>query len=136
MVAHQRQPQPIATILVAMTNRLLNPLAWSRRAGARTYEGIPCDVCSPAAVSWCLTAALECELGKLGDAAMRVVLSEAIEMHLMATARLQLGMPELSSLTQFNDDRSTTHDDVLDLLDAATLALYPSATRVRRSLNA
>ncbi|MEH3064923.1 MAG: hypothetical protein PGN33_20015 [Methylobacterium radiotolerans] len=136
MVVHLRQLKPIADILVAVTNRLLNPLAWSRRAGARTYEGIPCDVCSPAAVSWCITAALECELGKIADVATRIILTEAIELHLLATARYQLGMPELDSLAQFNDDRSTTHGDVLDLLDVATLALYPSATRVRRSLNA
>ncbi len=126
----ERQPRTIADILVGMHDLLANPAAWSRRAGARRHDGMPCDVCSPAAVSWCLTGAMERILGSIADPALRFVLTTATEMHLLATARHEL--PELDDLAQFSDDRTTTHDDILRLLDEAIILLgqrptYPTS---------
>lgn len=132
--------QPTLTsILIATADQLSNPAAWSRRAGARTATGDRCDTCSPAATSWCLWGALESQLGKIAYEPDRIALTLAVEGHLLAIARYTLDLPELDSLSQFSDDRSTTHEDILELLDEAANSLMrrqpASALRSTRSLN-
>lgn len=143
MVRNERHPRTIADVLVGTHNLLANPAAWSRRAGARTATGDRCDSCSPAATSWCLWGAIENQLGLIpaDNHALRVILTTAVEMHLLATARIQMQMPELDDIAQFSDDRSTTHEDVLELLDVALFALHhPTSSRLtlrsNRSVNA
>lgn len=119
----------ITGILLATYDQLANPAAWSRRAGARDALGNRVDTCSPAAVSWCLWGALESQLGKIAYEPDRIVLTLAVEGHLLAIARYTLDLPELDSLNQFSDDRSTTHEDILELLDEAVLSLQPEPHR-------
>ena len=129
----------LTSVLIATADQLANPAAWSRRAGARDALGNRVDTCSPAAVAWCLWGALESQLGRIAYEPDRVVLTLAIEGHLLAIARYTLDLPELDSLSQFSDDRSTTHDDIMELLDEGVNSLMRRqlATDVRstRSMN-
>ncbi|QEE37892.1 MULTISPECIES: hypothetical protein [unclassified Methylobacterium] len=129
----------LTSVLIATADQLANPAAWSRRAGARDALGNRVDPCSPAAVSWCLWGALESQLGRIAYEPDRYALTLAIEGHLLAIARYTLDLPELDSLSQFSDDRSTTHQDILELLDEAANSLMrrqpASAMRSTRSMN-
>jgi hypothetical protein len=117
------EPRTVANILDGMRATIRLPHEWSHRTGSRTADSIPCDPCSPAARSWCLTGTLDRQLGQISDPVLREQLGNEAEELLLTTARRVLNLPGLHSLQQFNDDRSTTHEDVLDLLSEARATL-------------
>jgi hypothetical protein len=119
-------PRTVAEILDGMHATIRLPHEWSKRTGSRTADGIPCDACSPAARSWCITGSLERQLGQIASPFLREQLSRVTEELLLATARRIFDLSELHSLQQFNDDRSTTHEDVLELISEARATLPPS----------
>lgn len=123
-------PQTVANVLDGMHATLRLPHEWSQRTGSRTSDGIPCDACSPAARSWCITGSLDRMLGQVIEQAVRDRLSVDTEELLLVTARRHFNLPALESLQQFNDDRSTTHEDVLDLISEAR-AVLPSRPAYR-----
>lgn len=116
-------PQNVANVLDGMHATLRLPHEWSRRAGSHTSEGMPCDPCSPAARSWCLSGALDRMLGQIVDPILRARLAEDTEILLLDTARRIFGTPCLESLQQLNDSRSTSHTDVLDVIAEARATL-------------
>lgn len=117
------EPRSVANILDGMHATIRLPHEWSRRTGSRTSDGIPCDPCSPAARSWCLTGTLDRQLGRISDPVLREQLGNDTEELLLTIARRVLNLPGLHSLQQFNDDRSTTHEDVLELIAEARAQL-------------
>lgn len=118
-------PRTVADVLDGMHATIRLPNEWSKRSGARTATHDRCDPCSPAARSWCINGALDRMLGQIVNPVLRGRLSQETELLLLATARRIFGTPGLQSLQQFNDDRTTTHIDVLDVI-AEARATFPA----------
>lgn len=142
-------PRTVADVLDGMHATIRLPHEWSRRGGARNADHMRCDPCSPAARTWCLSGALDRIIGQVACPLLRERLSEDTELLLLTTARRIFGTPGLDSLQRFNDDRTTTHVDVLDVIAEAraTLPMRPDyvpapdierymALAISRSVNA
>ena len=123
-------PQNVANVLDGMHATIRLPHEWCKGSPARNAEEMPCDPCSPAARAWCLSGALDRMLGQISDPILRDRLNEETEALLLTTARRIFGTPALDSLQQLNDDRSTNHADVLDVIAEAraTLPAYRART--------
>lgn len=90
-------------ILVAARERVAK--GWSKRSYARDVTGQPCGYGSGAAVSFCALGAIYASADDL-----------IAEITAVQTLRQTLGV---RSIPEFNDDRKTTHADVLAAFDKA-----------------
>jgi hypothetical protein len=99
---------------------------WTQGASARMAEGTPCESTSKYAVCWCLAGAKSAVLEHIlkpasnDDYAARSDAFHALNIKLqnvLSAATLQLVGSE--SYVEFNDARTTTKADVLNLIDKA-----------------
>lgn len=106
-------------ILDGMARTLAFPVRWSKGFGARDRDGLPVDPCSPCAMSWCMYGSLDRAVGPIADAGLRQSLANEAEARVLLVLRKNFGLTAIESLSQFNDDRATTHADVRQVLDLA-----------------
>lgn len=111
-------------VLDAVRDVLSTPDRWTRHSFAVTAEGIPVRAGSPVACRWCLvgaiTATYERRLQRRGDHITPTVAPNTVCVAL-GTTLMRERRDSTGCLTVFNDTPSTTHADVLALIDA-TLA--------------
>lgn len=105
-------PQSAKDVFTGMLATLALPAHWLKGFGARRHDGQPCDPCSPSAYAFCLYGARDRELGKVADPFLREQLDEQ-------TDEILHGLTNGVSPSAVNDDRSTTHQDVVDLVRQA-----------------
>ena len=104
-----------------LTNAVLSEAAaliadsvnWTKKTLARDAEGNRVDPCDPHAACWCTMGAIERVLG--GDKKTLAIVEYGLEQRLHARSGLD---PEIFTVANFNDDATTSHADVMELLRA------------------
>ena len=104
--------------LLAARALLTEPERWTKEWSARDREGGCTNAHDLAAVCWCLVGALAV------TCPTRTELGAQSPWVQVITA---LGMPGTDAVVEFNDRPSTTHADVLAVLDAAVARLPEAA---------
>lgn len=107
-------PTPLSpeAVFAGILVLLREPSRWTKRASARRHDGMPCDPCAPQAVAWDIYGALDYGLFQIADETQRGHVSEACDEILHEVCHG-------ASPSAFNDDRSTTHMDMLKLVGTA-----------------
>jgi len=109
--------ETLRDFLLAIRRMMAIPDSFSKYAYAKNAAGLPCYAGSDEAVSWCLEGALyRVEANKIVPPFVRPAAQSA----LIKSARKRFSFHTLSG---FNDAATTTHDDILWVLDDALAGL-------------
>ena len=86
---------------------------WCQVYVATTKDGRPTDIYSEDAASWCLAGSLtKCD-------EMDLVLNQKINHKILYCIRGKYPDCGFKNIADFNDRRTTTHEDILEILDMA-----------------
>lgn len=110
---HMSTPTTAADIFALMRETLAHPSSWTKGFVARDAAGNQCLSTDPKAVSWCLYGARNLALSRVKDADLRDQLEDETDELLHEAA----GGAAPSAI---NDDRSTTHEQLLQLIASAS----------------
>lgn len=100
--------------LIAMRELLSDPKRWTKGALGRDSHGEKISAKSDMTVCWCLGGAA-LKIGKVAD----------YDLAMNALRKLCPDQGHLCGVVLFNDDPSTTHADILRVLDAAIAKEMP-----------
>lgn len=99
-------------IFIQMRELLKEKENWTQRAAARDINGFSCYPEEKEAFSFCLVGAAEKVISILSEkprTETRIKINEIL--------RKFIPTKEYNSITKFNDDKNTTHEDIIKLLD-------------------
>ena len=109
----------IKDILIAAKKRISDPRRWTKGAWARDLNHVPCASSSSEACSWCAIGAVAAATTKLHnrlDSPYSVLASAKADAMLKLAAFTPV---EGICVAVFNDNESTTHEDIMKLFDKA-----------------
>lgn len=109
-----RRPD-LAWVMKRLYVQLSGPDAWTKGAEARGADGHRCRPTSAKACSWCLTGGIDYVVDEIRDLEHAARLASEAE-DLLYNILVGQDAPDLISVTSWNDDATTTHKMVYDLL--------------------